>query len=228
MNVANVEVLPVPMLPVASSGVRCVRCVPWFATVRRESGGPHPHRCISRPNRCNFLKLFSGWRGGDPATAGCDEDEDIGEAGACQGGLTPFLHFPHFPTIAGFPSPSARRFSAPRRAGFPPRPRAEVRRPKRPPFRPALHSIPPCVIFAVFPLRKIQNASKSRTVELKSSAGKMCEIVVGAGVPQGCRRGPLEGRGRFSYTPPRSPRLPSPLRRTTAFLLPLSSVDRSP
>ena len=61
--------------------------------------GPHPHRCISRPNRCNFLKLFSGQRGEDPATAGCDESEDIGEAGACQGGLTPILHFPHFPTI---------------------------------------------------------------------------------------------------------------------------------
>ena len=38
MNVANVEVLPVPMLPVASSGVRCVRCVPWFAAAWRGVG----------------------------------------------------------------------------------------------------------------------------------------------------------------------------------------------
>ena len=158
--------------------VRCVRCVPWFATVRRESGGPPPRRG-SEEKRSRFLKLFSVWRGGDPATAGCDEGEDIGETGACQGGLTPILHFPHFPTIASFPSPSARRFSAPRRAGFPHRPRAEVRRPKRPPFRPALHSIPPCVIFAVYPLRKMRNASKSRTVELKSRAGKTRDRITG-------------------------------------------------
>ena len=212
-------------LPVAGFGVFGV-----FRGLLRCGGSlvalPPPRRGFEE-KRSRFLKLFSVWRGGDPATAGDDEGEDTEGEGACQGGLTPILHFPHFPTIAVFPSPSARRFSAPRRAGFPPRPRAEVRRPKQRPSRPVPRSIPPCVIFAVFPLRKIQNASKSRTVELKSSAEKMREIVVGAGIPQGCRRGPLEGRGRFSYTPPRSPRLPSPLRRTTAFLLPLSTFDRS-
>ena len=56
----------------------------------------NPHRRGFEAKRSRFLKLFSWWRGEDPATAGCDEGEDTGGAEACQGGLTPFLHFPHF------------------------------------------------------------------------------------------------------------------------------------
>ena len=81
-----------------------------------------------------------------------------------------------FPTL----SHNCRLTLTPRRDGFPPPPRAEVRRPKRPPFRPALHSIPPCVIFAVLPLQKMKNVSKSRTVESKSGAWKMGDIVAGS------------------------------------------------
>ena len=90
-----------------------------------------------------------------------------------------------FDPVFAFPTLSHNLLTAPSgpppplRAGVPPPPRAEVRRPKRPPFRPALHSIPPCVIFAVYPLRKMQNASKSRTVELKSHAGKTRDRITG-------------------------------------------------
>ena len=100
---------------------------------------PSPPRRGFEEKRSRFLKLFSVWRGGDPATAGCDEDEEIGEEGPCQGVWGPFLHFPHFPTIAVFPSPldetvfrpSASRFSTPaaRRSSPPETPAVPARSP---------------------------------------------------------------------------------------------------
>ena len=122
------------------------------------------------------------------ATAGFDGGEDIGGAGACQGVLAPFLHFPHFPTIINSPlrppSPAASRCSAPRPRRDPP-PRNACR--SRLVFLP----IPPCVIFAVFPLRKIRSALKSRTVESKSGAWKMGDIVASS-------EGAAAGAGKVS------------------------------
>ena len=61
------------------------------------------------------------WGRADPATAGCDEGEDRGGAGPCQGVFAPILLFPHFPTIDTIPfraailhpDPRSRRDSPP-------------------------------------------------------------------------------------------------------------------
>ena len=39
----------------------------WTMSAAGGSGVPHPYRCISRPNRCNFLKLFFGGGAGNVA-----------------------------------------------------------------------------------------------------------------------------------------------------------------
>ena len=39
--------------------IRCVRFVPWFVTVRRESGGPYPLDAVSRQNVHGFRNFFS-------------------------------------------------------------------------------------------------------------------------------------------------------------------------
>jgi hypothetical protein len=41
----------------------------------------------------------------------------------------------------------------------------------------AFPTIPPCVIFAISLLQKMQNASKSRTVKSKSGTGERCDIL---------------------------------------------------
>jgi hypothetical protein len=77
--------------------------------------------------------------------------------------LGPIFAFPtNFQQLAQFPAAA--------QAVFPPLARTGVRHLKRLAFPPVFHSIPPFVIFDDFSLWKMQNASKSRTVESKSGA----------------------------------------------------------
>ena len=101
---------------------------------------------------------------------GCDEGEDTGGKGRCQGFWTPFCISHTFPIIGAFASYAK---DGPRRSV-----RAEFF--GRDAWRAGSvpHSIPPCVIFVVSSLWKMRNTSKSRTVESESGAGKTCDILL--------------------------------------------------
>ncbi len=112
------------------------------------------------------------WGGGvDPPVRGSVDGAEHTEGPTpCQGGLTPFLHFPHFSNNWHIPLPRCEPVFRPSLAvGFGARTACRSGG--------VLHPIPPCVIFTVLPLRKMQNASKSRTVESKSKARKIGDIV---------------------------------------------------
>ena len=86
----------------------CVRCVPWLALSAVCFGdgsgvwGPsHPIDAVSGQNVARFLKLFSGWRGGDSVGEAVNGAEHTEAPPRVSRGWRPNLAFPtHFQQLA--------------------------------------------------------------------------------------------------------------------------------